>query len=430
MLKWLSEHYATATEQLAAARSAVGPLRLSKAQLFRLLVRKTMHDLRLYLDEIRSPSTWTLTAALTVLCLVVTTIFISTRLLGYFHSQSRKLGLPTLHMRRGWDYPTLLKEGAEKYPDTPYIITYTGYEYVVFPSSSFEEVKRLNASRASMIDWFTTVFWQGWAFLGTDNSARYHTVGIDLARALPSRVWMRQDDACAAFNNVLGGVCTGHAWTTVSLWDTVQKIVAIMNATGLLGQSIGTDPRWHKATKRLHNAIMFGIVGSHLTPRVLRPLVAALVFLPAKLVDWHMQSILQPMVEKELSKYEQSQLEDQSKHAGNERVNGGLYQSINETFPLTTWLMDRYKSKDGKMGHLLRDHVVIAFEAATTSAGMLYFMFAELAVRPELVAELREEVTQTLDHNGHLPLGYLGDLRKMDSFMLESARMTASSHRE
>lgn len=74
-------------------------IRLSKAQLFRLLARKTLHDLGLYLDDIRSPSTWTLTTSFTVLCVAVTTIFISTRLLGYFHSQSRKLGLPTLVLR-------------------------------------------------------------------------------------------------------------------------------------------------------------------------------------------------------------------------------------------------------------------------------------------------------------------------------------------
>lgn len=59
---------------------------------------------------------------------------------------------------------------------------------------------------------------------------------------------------------------------------------------------------------------------------------------------------------------------------------------------------------------------------------MLYFLLEELATRPDLVRELREELSQNLDAAGHLPLSYLAELRKMDSFMLESARVTGSSH--
>lgn len=107
-------------------------------------------------------------------------------------------------MQKGWDYPALLTEGARRHPNSPYMITYSGHEYVVFPSSSFDQVKRLNVSQASTIDWFNHTLWQGWAFMGTDNRARDHTVAIDLYHALPSRVWMRQDSARAAFEAVLG----------------------------------------------------------------------------------------------------------------------------------------------------------------------------------------------------------------------------------
>lgn len=138
------------------------------------------------------------------------------RLIVKFSSTERKLGLPALAMEKGWDYAKVLEEGSKKYPNSPYIITCSGYEYVVFPSSSFEEIKRLNASRASMVDWFTTVFWQGWHFLGTDNSSPYHTFGIDLVRALPSRVWMRQENARAAFYTVLGSPVTPKELKEVS----------------------------------------------------------------------------------------------------------------------------------------------------------------------------------------------------------------------
>lgn len=445
MLQWISEQYATWTEQLSAAVSAIGPLRLTKGQLFRLFMRKTMHDLRLHLNDLAGP-TWAPVVLATLLALTFGSfLLLALRVADSFSlgSRGRKLQLPILRMHKGWDYPTLLKEGAKRYPNSPYIITYSGYEYVVFPSSSFDEVKRLNASRASMVDWFTQVFWQGWTFLGTDNSARYHTVGIDLARALPSRVWMRQDNAQAAFEAVLGPHGTIKDWTTVSLWGTVQKIVSLMNATGLLGPELVVDSRWLKATQRLHTALMIGIVGSHLTPRFLRPMVAPIVFLPAKLVDLHMKWLLRPMVQRELDAYQAKETHPghgssehtKSSTALSDRVgssgasgNGSAQRSIKEKFPLTEWLLDRYRSHDGRLNHLLRDHIVIAFEAATTSSGMLYFLLAELAARPDLVGELRVELERNTDESGHLPLTYLAELRKMDSFMLESARVTGSSH--
>ncbi|KUI74429.1 Fumitremorgin C monooxygenase [Cytospora mali] len=266
-----------------------------------------------------------------------------------------------------------------------------------------------------MVDWFTQLFWQGWPFLGTDNSARYHTVGIDLSRALPSRVWVRQDNARVAFETVLGPLEANKEWTTVSLWGAVQKIVALMNAAGLLGPELGVDPRWLKATQLLHTAIMVGIVGSHLTHRVLRPVLAPIFFLPAKLIDWHMATLLRPMVQRELDDYHHAKDNNSEKKPPNGTVfasefshrddstTNGFQQSINEKFLLTAWLLDR-------------------------SAGMLYFLLAELATRPDLVQELREELAQHTDEDGHLSLSYLAELRKMDSFMLESARMTGSSH--
>lgn len=437
MPHWILEQYATWREQLSAAASPIGHLRLTKDQPFRLLMRKEKDDLLLSVEYLVGPQ-WSVPVLAVILAFVVGALLLLARfLVGRFPCR-HKLQLPTLRMHRGWTYADLLAEGAQKYPNSPYIITYSGFEYVVFPSSSFDEVKRLNVSRASTIDWFNHTLWQGWAFMGTDNTARYHTVAIDLSRALPSRVWMRQDSAKAAFDAVLGPQGTRKQWTTVSLWSTVQNIVALMNATGLLGPELGNDPCWLEATKRLHRAMMFGIVGSHLTPRILRPLVAPIVFLPAKLMDWHMQALLRPTVKRELEVYEAKEADDghnffsditattvQGSGVGTDTED---QRSIKEKFPLTEWLLNRYRSAHGRLSRLLRDYIVITFEAAVSSSARLYCMLAELATRPELVQELRDEVKQNTDDFGRLPLSYLAELRKMDSFMLESSRAAGNGY--
>lgn len=437
MLQWVSEHYATWREQLLAAASAIGPLRLNKDQPFRYLVRKTKHDLLInFGDPVGIQYSLPVLAA--ILAFAVGVFLLLAHSLAGCLPRRNKLQLPRLRMQKGWTYADLLAEGAQKYPNSPYIITYSGFEYVVFPSSSFDEVKRLNASWASTIDWFNNTLWQGWAFMGTDNTARYHTVAIDLSRALPSRVWMRQDSAKAAFDAVLGPQDTSKGWKIVSLWSTVQNIVALMNATGLLGPELGNDPCWLEATKRLHRAMMFGIVGSHLTPRILRPLVAPIVFLPAKLMDWHMQALLRPTVKRELEVYEAKEADDghnffsditsttvQGSGVGTDTED---QRSIKEKFPLTEWLLNRYRSAHGRLSRLLRDYIVITFEAAVSSSARLYCMLAELATRPDLAQELRDEVKQNTDDFGRLPLSYLAELRKMDSFMLESSRTAGNGY--
>lgn len=340
MFEWIAKQQNVLRDGILAVGNAIKWLWLTKFRSFHLFVEETIYDLQSFLPS--ASGTRTPVSFAILVLITIGTLIVLDKLLARFSSTGRKLKLPTLQMRKGWDYPTLLQQGARKYPNSPYIITYSGYEYVVFPSSAFDEIKKLNASRASMVDWFTQVFWQGWQFLGTDNSARYHMVSIDLTRALPSRVWMRQDNARQAFEAVLGPAGAKHDWTTVPLWGTVQQIVSLMNATGLLGPELGLDPRWLRATQRLHNAIMFGIVGSHLTPRLLRPLVAPMVFLPAKLVDWHMSSLLRPMLRKELESYQAKGLPQEDPKKMADIPASALHQEpSNEKFPLTAWLLDR-----------------------------------------------------------------------------------------
>lgn len=400
MSQWVSEQYATWREQLSAATSAIGPLRLTESQLLHLLVRKPKHNLLLHLRDFGS-SSWPgpVWVSAMLLAVVVGAVLLLVWSATGHYSRRRKVQLPKLHMQRGWDYPALLKEGAQRYPNCPYIISYNGYDYVVFPSSSFDEVKRLNTSQASSIDWFNKILWQGWAFMGTDNRARYHTIATDLSRVLPSHVWTRQDSAKAAFTTVLGPHGTMKDWKNVSLWRTLQKVITIMNTTALLGPDVGVN-QWLKATQRLHMALVFGIIGSHLIPHLLRPLISPLIFVPARLVDWHMKLLLRPMVERELDTYEAEKAHIGSGRSSSNgtipttsqhnRVGAGTedQRSVKGKFPLTEWLLNRYQSGDDRLNRLLRDYMVITMEATVSSSTRLYFMLAKLATRPDLVQEL------------------------------------------
>lgn len=144
-----------------------------------------------------------------------------------------------------WDYQALLREGARLYPSSPYIITYSGYEYVVYPSASFDEIKRLPAATASMIEWFTSVYFQGWWFLGHDNSALHKMIAVDLTRAVSSSTRERQDQTRKSFNNALR--LDSGTWKLIPLSSTLMDIVAGANAPSIVGDIELKSALWHNS---------------------------------------------------------------------------------------------------------------------------------------------------------------------------------------
>jgi hypothetical protein len=398
-------------EQYSVIRKTMSELRLNRYELCLLTIRKVCHDILQWAKE-PTPLFWCLAA---IVSLVVVLAIDET--IGRVFSPSRRLGIPIVKRPIGahrWDYEAILDKAAQEHPKSPFTIAYSGYEFIVYPSSFFDEVKRLPSSQASMLDYFTHVFFQGWRFLGSDASTLYKTIGIDLNRAIPDYVHGRQDDAEVAVAEALGS-CVQEK--SVPLFATCQNIVAITNARGLVGPELGADPRWTTAVQRFPMAIMIAVFASHAVPRVLRPLVAVPFFLPAWILYWYMQWLLHPTITKALQQRENGQGEDQSPSS---------YQG----FPIVSWLMKRYKQEEQTAQQIIHDLIAASFESTASMAGTLYFILAELSLRPELVCELRQEILDHTDKNGRLPLTQLDELKKLDSVMRESSRVNPFSSRK
>lgn len=418
MWQYLLIQYAKASEQYAAAKSALGPLRLTKWEITGLFLRKAWHNGVLLQSDLRQD--WQelslANRALVLGAVVLAVTAVVDTLMSRFLSLSRRLGIPVLRPPPGvhrWDYAALLREGARRHPRTPYILSYSGYEYIVYPASSFDEVKRLPAASASAIEWFTHVYFQGWRFLGRDNSALHKTIAVDLARAVPSRVPARQRHCAAAVERAVGPC---DDWTPVPLAGTLLELVARTNAPALVGPELGGDERWISAVQRLPMAIMLAVFVAHAVPRWLRPLVSLVVFLPAWGLYLYMAVLLRPVARRDLRGMDGTREE---KDRGNE----------NGRFQLSEWLAARYRPSERGLGQLTHDHIVTAFESTASTAGTLYFILAELVTRPELVEELRAELADAQDEEGRLPQTSLVELRKLDSVMRESSRINIFSHR-
>jgi hypothetical protein len=99
----------------------------------------------------------------------------------------------------------------------------------------------------------------------------------------------------------------------------------------------------------------------------------------------------------------------------------------NEKFPFTAWLLNRYAPHERTPQNVGHDYVVASFESTSATSATFYFIIAEIVQRPEIVLELREELSRVMV-DGRLPQTQLTELEKVDSFIRECSRWNLFGH--
>ncbi|KAM7184235.1 Cytochrome P450 [Rhypophila sp. PSN 637] len=434
----LQQWVSTAMEQYTAMQSAIGPLRLTKSDLLSLSTRKIFHDFSLFLsDFLDDMGSATFGERVKMILIIITPLVILAFYLLLTPPSASQLGLPIYKLGRDYNYPELLSRAAREHPHTPYVIKFASYDYIVFPSSFFDEIKRIPASTGSMVEWFTHVFFQGWRFFGSDKSNLHKTIATDLTRAFsgPQNTVLsgseQERHVDMAFTSVFS-MLTREKWQRFPLYSSIQELVAIKNTACLLGEDMAQNRQWIRVSQAFPMAVMIAVFASHAIPRVLRPLVSWFVFIPAWALYWYMRMLLRPMVKKDIANY----MKQGDKREKNTPSDTGPHKS-RPKIPMTSWLLARYlngqtstKAGDAKVpsavvNEILHDYTVLSFEATASTSATIYFILAELATRPKIIKELREEITTVMGSDQkHGTEG----LEKLDSVMRESSRVNNFNH--
>ncbi|RYO97741.1 hypothetical protein DL765_011076 [Monosporascus sp. GIB2] len=239
----LQQQFTMLQEQYVAMADAMAPVRHSKSELLIPSLKKARHDLLLGLSD---PSSKLRYAAGALLVLVVA---IAIDQVSAWRFSLRRLGLPVVSPPKGvhqFDHKAILSEEARKHPDSPYLITYSRFEYVVFPASGWDEIKRIPPSKASALLYFTHVYFRGWRLLGSNTSAVHKSIGVDLTRAVPVRVHAHQESACLAYDSALEQYTE---WKSFSMYFSLQAIIAATKARGLVGPELGNNKGWVMAVQ-------------------------------------------------------------------------------------------------------------------------------------------------------------------------------------
>ncbi|KAI1821827.1 cytochrome P450 [Xylaria intraflava] len=398
-------------EEYAWVRNGIGPLRLTNMQILSLFLRKTWLDLQNSWYD----ASFGARAALLVFLYFMAMFAVDGVSTRYTSLTSR--GFPRLrrpNRQRRWDFRAQIEEGARLFPNSPYIIRCSGFEHIVYPSSSFDEIKSLPVAQASVMEYFAHCFFQGWHFLGREVGALHKALSVDLTRSLPARVRERQALMQGAFYRV---VAPCPEWKSIRLYGTIQKLVAMTNAPALVGRELGTDPRWLSCLDMFVYTLVFALFALSFVPRVLHPVAKYVVFAPNWFLYWRLKRLAYPAAERELQEYNESQ---KPQAISSEKL------KVEKT-RLGTFLLQRYEPQDRTKDRLAHDFIVTMFESMASTVCTLYLILSELVLRPELADELRVELKANLIE-GQLPISQLSELRKMDSLMCETTRINIFSY--
>jgi cytochrome P450 len=195
-----------------------------------------------------------------------------------------------------------------------------------------------------------------------------------------------------------------------NVFDVMMKVVALTNGASFVGREVAGG-RWHELVAQLPMTVYFAVIILTWTPRLFRPFLEPLFFLPHFKVQRDMRRILEPIIKQDLDEW--SKTDDKKEQL---KVKEG------QRLPYHKWLISRYGPGEATPRQLATDQIVTAFESTISTALTIYYILFQLASRPELQDELRQEITDNTT-DGQLPSTSLTELRKMDSVMRESFRV-------
>ncbi|KDN70031.1 putative cytochrome P450 oxidoreductase GliF [Colletotrichum sublineola] len=375
---------------------SLAPLRLSRWQIFKLMARNILHSIP---------------RVLTFVTFSVLLAYALSRTIWGQQQRETDHGLPIVK-RNDYHFDTIIAEGkkraASQYPNQPFMAINKRYKFVIYPTSSWDEFKRIPEQTASVMSFQHVCNSGDWSLVGGETRELVKTITAELTRSLPARVANRQQDAKMTFDTVIGHCAEKKGF---NLLMTSLEIIAKINACTFVGRELGSNKRWVKAVMYSPLFVYMAVTLLNATPGILRPLLRPLYFLPALKNYWDMKQMLKPKLDQDIETFKSTS--DKRKL---------LVPKSDEDLPFTQFLLSRYTEAAATVKQLVIDYIQVSYTSTPTTASALYHALWELAQRPEAADILRQELKEVMV-DGNLPRTHLQELKRMDSFLRESFRL-------
>ncbi|KAG9236989.1 cytochrome P450 [Amylocarpus encephaloides] len=333
-------------------------------------------------------------------------------------SGSKKLPFPIVGSINYHEMKKDSIEGALKYPNEPFILP-SSPPVVILPECVFDEVRNLPESIASFMQVVKTDFNYRHTSLGQERPEVIAAVKEDLTKNIDSVVGCLQDEVKYGFEKEIGP-CS--EWTPVPLYRAMIRTVALMSSRVFVGLPLSREEEWLQATI---NFTTYAVAASDVVRGwniFLRPFVAPFLGEIRRVKRYKDRGgeLLAPFLRQKLEEIQNGKL---------------LVPFEQERFSFIGWILKHTKENERRNSSVMGlNQMTLSLVAIHTTSMAITHAIFDLASRPEYIQPLRDEITEVIKQDGHgvtdatkrLKRLSIPKLKKLDSFIRESQRMSTS----
>jgi hypothetical protein len=257
----------------------------------------------------------------------------------------------------------------------------------------------------------------------TEHPEAINSIRLDLTRNLGKLLGDLQDEVSFCFDKEIGP-CQDYKQITV--YPTVVQIVAGLSARAFVGLPLCRDKEWTDATMAFTKDAIILMHMNSMIPFALRPYLSPLLPPFRKLAGYRnfAGNKLKPQVESILNTYKEklrgfkTMSEDEA-----------MAEAEKSNFNMVHWMIGHFKDPERvDPFELGQQQMTAAFAAIHTTGMAASHAIFDLAAYPEYIPILRKEIEDVIEEEAfpdkRLRKTSMAKLRKLDSFIKESARMS------
>ncbi|KAL1859173.1 hypothetical protein Plec18167_007445 [Paecilomyces lecythidis] len=305
------------------------------------------------------------------------------------------------------DTKELIRRGCKNYPDQVFQIWNREGHYVLYPMSLAEEVKDLPDDVVNSAQATLEIFYPKYTQLGVDEeliTSVRRFLNQNLAKSMAAIVE-------EAEKGLKEEITVGTEWTEVLIYAKLARVIALISGRLFVGTELSRDEDWI-ATEIYHTLeVNRGADAIRRYHPLLRPIMQ--YFVPELRAIFNRHALAMEKVTRLTKAKNQQDMLRKGSSPSERRV---LFDMYRDLLGEDKWSNFRRQADT---------NLTLSLVSLHTTGGTLVKTIYELASHPEYQQPLREEAEAVLSHhNGTFTKESLSGLKKLDSFIKETHRLT------
>ncbi|PKY01598.1 cytochrome P450 [Aspergillus campestris IBT 28561] len=296
----------------------------------------------------------------------------------------------------------MVNEGYAKYKDSLYYIWTTNMDRLMIPAKYMSDFNQVPRSHLKLT---ATVRYSG-KYTGMDIADEgmlgYDVCAGPLSQNIGRLAQPVYDEIVHAHQGKVSEAKDVNGVYTVPMYYTILEVVTASTARMFVGPDLCRDPEWLSTVSGYTGDI--GAVVSDLRKhyKFLHPIIA-----PRLESYKQLQRRFGKICEILLPIFEQRRKTDSMEHAD-----------------MIQWLIDTAKGPDTDSTRLAKRMPFLNMAAIHSTAHTTVNVILDLCQHPEYIQPIREEIVEAIKAHGIIKASTLASLKKLDSFMKESQRLS------